>query len=237
LRIPKLFLVLLGCLVAASAQALPSLQLGPGGGSWTYDTASSTWLTGDNPLSLMALANATMADGGNGAYAWDQTSTRYAYLVVAAVPKTNLGADLFDVTVMNDGITLSPVASGDGTPPSSDPLPPHGIYSTYFEIYEFSFNGLLTTIENTQPPGGDPGKGYTEIFQIAVNSLAAGVTGLHFDLFTIAGSGQLTSTSDRLAKAPFSHDAGYVPEPGATAIFSMGLLVAGALIRRLGSAC
>jgi hypothetical protein len=216
----------------SAASALPSLQLGPGAGNWFYDVASETWLTGDNPLELAALANATKADGGNGAYAWDQTSTTYAYLVVAAQPKTTLGADLFDITVSNDGGALALYTSGDGTPPLSDPLPPHGIYSTYFEIYEFSFDGPLTTIENTQPPGGDTGAGYKELFQIAVNSLAAGVTGLHFDLFTIAGAGHLNDTSELSANAPFSHDAGYVPEPGAVGVFSVGLLVAGGLIRR-----
>ena len=217
----------------SAASALPSLQLGPGGGSWSYDVASETWLTSDNPLELLATANAIKADGGNGAYAWDQTSTTYAYLVVAAQPKAAPGSDLFDVTVSNDGGALSLYTSGNGTPPLSDPMPAHGVYSTYFEIYEFSFDGPLTAIENTQPPGGDTGAGYKELFQIAVTSLAAGVTGLHFDLFTIDGAGRLDGESALSAKAPFSHDAGYVPEPGAVGVFSVGLLVAGGMIQRL----
>ena len=51
---------------AFSAQALPSLQLGPGAGSWTYDNSTQTWVTSDDPLELLATANATAADGGNG---------------------------------------------------------------------------------------------------------------------------------------------------------------------------
>ena len=223
----------LGLLLSSAAQALPSLQLGPGSGNWSYDLLTQTWVTADNPLELLATANATKADGGNGDYAWDQTTTTYAYLVISAVPKTTSGVDLFDVTVSNDGGSLSLVASGDGTPPLSDSLPGHGIYSTYFEVYEFSFDGPLTTIENTQPPGGDTGGGYKELFQIAINSLAAGVEGLHFDLFTIEGDGHLNGTSQVEAFAPFSHDAGYVPEPGAVGVFSIGLLVAGGLIRKL----
>lgn len=220
----------LGSFVASSAVALPSLQLGPGAGSWTYDTTEESWLTADNPLELAAYANAVKADGGNGDYAWDQTLTRYAYLVVSAEPKQGSPGDVFDVTLTNDGGNLALVASGNGTPSA---LPPHGIFSTYYEIYEFQFNGSLTTISNTQPPGGDPGQGYKELITIAVNSLGAGVTGLHFDLFTISGSGQLTSASTRyFAKAPFSHDAGFVPEPGAAGVFSVALLVAAALIRR-----
>lgn len=220
-------------LSASAAQALPSLQLGPGSGNWTYDSVTETWLTADNPLELLATANATKADGGHGDYAWDQTTTRYAYLVVSAVPKTTLGVDLFDITISNDGGSLALVAAGDGTPPLSDPIPAHGIFGTYFEIYEVDFDGALATIENTQPPGGDPGVGYTELFQIAVSSLAAGVQGLHFDLFTIQGSGHLSGASEVAAFAPFSHDAGLVPEPSAVGVFSIGLLVAGASIRRL----
>jgi len=219
-------------LLASVAQALPSLQLGPGAGSWSYDLTTQTWVTSDDPLELAAFANATKADGGHGGYAWDQTTSTTAYLVIAATPKTTIGADLFDVTVTNDGGSLALVSSGDGTPPLSDPMPKHGIFSTYFEIYEFSFDGALTTIENTQPPGGDAGSGYRELIQIAVNSLAAGVTGLHFDLFTIAGAGPLTGASRLQAFAPFSHDAAFVPEPGAVGIFAVGLLVSGALIRR-----
>src|SRR5262245_60330094 len=97
-------------LLAGSAGALPSLQLGPGTGSWTYDVGTGTWVSSDNPLNLLAYANATNADGGVGGYAWNVNgSPQYAYLVVSAVPKiaTTEPPSLFDVTVTNDAGNLS----------------------------------------------------------------------------------------------------------------------------------
>ena len=228
--------VAVGCSLAGTnaALALPSLQLGAGSGNWTYDTGTGTWVTADNPLQLLATANATKEDGGKGAYAWSEKGTlQYAYLVVAAVPKTN-SSDALDITVQNDGGSLALYTSGYGAPPVSDPnsLADHGIFDSYFEIYEFNFDGALTTISNTQPPGGGSGAGFTELFNIAINSLGTGVNAIHFDLFTVAGSGRLNGTSLVSAFAPFSHDAQAIPEPGAVAVFAIGNLVAGALIRR-----
>jgi hypothetical protein len=222
---------------ASAANAIPSLQLGPGTGDWTYNAATQTWETADNPLNLLATANATT---GNGDYAWDDNTntTRYAYLVVSAVPKTTETEppSLFDITVENDGGVLSLNTSGNGAPPLSDPndLSPHGIFDTYFEIYEFQFDGSVVTISDTQPGETGTGDGYQEFFDITINSLAESVEQVHFDLFTIEGGGQLTSTSMVEAFAPFSHDAQAIPEPGAIGVFSLGLLVAGGMIRRFG---
>ena len=58
--------LLLGVFVATPVAALPALQLGAGSGSWTYNVVTQTWETSDNPLNLLAFANATEADGGNG---------------------------------------------------------------------------------------------------------------------------------------------------------------------------
>ena len=59
-------------LVASSnAFAIPSLQLGPGSGTWAYDIGTDTFATGDNPFNMNAFANATSANGGNGDFAWD----------------------------------------------------------------------------------------------------------------------------------------------------------------------
>ena len=227
-------LVLAFSFVAArSAHAIPSLQLGPGAGSWTYDTTSQTWVTSDNPLQLAATANATMADGGNGDYAWDALGTsQIAYLVVSAVPKTGLTEppELFDITVENDGGALSLFASGNGAPPLSDPndLAPHGIFDTYFEIYEFNFDGALVGISDTQPGGTGTGMGYLELFDVTINSLADSVEGLHFDLYTV----QTADTGAVDAFAPFSHDAEAIPEPGSALLFGVGGLITGVALRR-----
>jgi hypothetical protein len=229
-------------LVAGSAQAIPSLQLGPGAGSWTYDLSTQTWVTTDNPLQLAATANATTADGGNGAYAWDTLGTsQLAYLVVSAVPMTPLSEppDIFDITVGNDAGTLSLFVSGNGAPPLNDPndLAPHGIFDTYFEVYEFNFDGALVGISDTQPGGSGSGIGYLELFDITINSLDPSVERLHFDVFTVQGSTgwDPNGAPDRRlveAFAPFSHDAEVVPEPSGALLFGVGGLVASVALRR-----
>jgi hypothetical protein len=232
----------LSMFAAGSARALPALQLGPGAGSWTYDASTQTWVTSDNPLQLSALANATAGDGGNGDYAWTTPGTgQLVYLVVSAVPQTALvePPEIFDITVENDGGALNVFASGNGAPPLNDPntLASHGIFDTYFEIYEFSFDGALVGIGDTQPGGLGSGMGYSELLDVTIHSLASGVAGLHFDLFTVQGAtgwdpdGPPDSGLVE-AFAPFSHDAAAVPEPGSALLFGVGGLVAGVALRR-----
>jgi hypothetical protein len=226
---------------AGSAFAIPALQLGPGAGDWTYDAGSQTWVSSDNPIDLNAYANSDGA-GANGAYAWDAAggTTQTAYLIIAATPSST--ADPFDITIGNDGGTLSLYDSGFGTPPIEDPnsIAGHGIFDTYFEIYQFEFDGAVTSISDIQPGGAGTGEGFEETFTITVNSILDG-TNLHFDLFTVQGDGALgLGSSDRRtvnAFAPFSHDAGSssespVPEPSAGLLFTAGSLIIGGVIRR-----
>jgi len=220
--------------LANAALALPALQLGPGSGSWNYDTGSHTWVVSDGSFTLNAYANcdgSTMA-GCSGDYAWDSSGSvyQYAYLVAAAVPKTS-GGDVMDISV--SGATL--VASGVGMLPvqDSNSIPPHGIYGTYFEIYEFMFDGPLGTIYNTQPGEIGSGLGYTETFDITINNLLGDVTGVHFDLFTVNGTRYDFETTSKFlvnSVAPFSHDAEYeccttsVPEPSTILMLGLGLV-------------
>ena len=222
----SLVLVLSSVGLATTAFAIPSLQLGPGTGDWTYDTDTQTWITGDNPVNLSATANSDGV-GANGDYAWDPagSGTQTAYLVVAATPETLV--DGFDITVENDGASLFLVESGYGTAPVGDPnsLASHGIFDTYYEIYAFEFDEAATTIFDTQPGTSGSGEGFVEEFEVTINSLDPGVTGLHFDLFTVTGDGVLDPNSDVKAFAPFSHDAGVmVPEPSSALLLGIALL-------------
>jgi len=246
---------LLGALLAGSvsiAHALPALQLGgdPSDG-WTYDTTDQTWDTSSSSFTIDAYANATTAEGGNGDFAWDSAGAneRFAYLVFAATPGINV-VDAFDLSLGGTG-ALSLVDAGYGRPPVSDnnDLSPHGIYDTYYEIYEFQFDGAIGDIADTQPGETGTGKGYMESFDVTINLLADGVSGVHMDLFTVYNSGDYVTEKRLLggatdnefvkANAPYSHDAEFsgpicdnpqgcdpteIPEPGTTAIFGLGLL-------------
>lgn len=237
----KSILALAAILVAGTASALPALQLGPdpdNPGDWTYDTTTGTWVyvgSGSPTPELYAYANAPADDGGDGDWAWDfdlgeQPLT--AYLVVSAVPKTGDATDVFDVTLTGDGGSLTLVESGWGAPPLADTnsLAPHGIFDTYYEIYEFVFDGSQVTIGNTQPGDTGSGVGYVESFEISFALLDPSITGIHFDLFTVEGDGTDLSR-DVMAFAPFSHDA-TVPEPGTLSLLGGGLLAAGLMSRR-----
>jgi len=223
-------------LFATSASAIRSLQLGEGAtGDWTYDAGTQTWVTTSTEFQLLATAN---ADGSED-YAWDAegASTQTAYLVVSATPKT-MDDETFNITLSNDSASLRMVSYGYGTPPLSDSnaLAPHGIFDTYFEVYEFTFDGTAGMISNTQPGETGMGEGYEETFDVVINSVIDG-GGVHFDLFTMEGDGLLVLGGEKEmnAFAAFSHDAEYtsaIPEPAAALVFGVGLLVVGSRVRR-----
>ena len=229
LPLPLLFAV-----YSSSVLALPSLQLGAGGtGDWVPTSSEGEydgWVVTDSGFTLNAYANADCK--GCGDYAWDSsvsdTDPLYAYLVAAAAPKTSELAS-FGITV--DGATF--VTDGVGSPPIQDDnaLAGHGVYDTYYQVYEFVFDrDTLGEIFDQQEGETGTGDGYTHTFNIDVDFLAEGIGGVHFDLFTVSGQRwdwDSLDTDKQLvsAFAPWSHDAEYkVPEPGMVGLLAIGLI-------------
>lgn len=238
--------------LVGSAWALPSLQLGPGStGSWNYVAGGDdTWYVSDSAFTFSAYANAVGASGGDAFVkpTGPQSSRtnnvdRTAYLVFSAVPSTT-STTPFSLSVSGDSGPLTLVQQGYGSPPdpdtsnNNDDLPSHGIYDTYFYIYEFDFNGPVGPIGNTQPGDSGTGSGYSEDFSVLVSGLEAGISGVHMDLFTVVGDGKLQTTDGSgnplpagslsnqiFANAPFSHDAQYtVSEPGLLSLLAVGAI-------------
>jgi hypothetical protein len=193
-------------LFASAAYAVPVLQLGPDGSNNSpyYDTTTDTWML--SPSGGSFSFDAYNLDGGT------------AYLIFAAMPQTK--TDAFDINVSGDSGALTMTSSGYGTPPFSDPnsLAPHGIYDTWSEIYQINFDGSQTTVYDTQPGQTGSALGYSETVNVDINSMLAGTTGIHVDLFTMDDQGQVTHF------APYSHDLSTVPVPAAVWLFGSGLL-------------
>lgn len=226
-------------LASTSAYAIPALQLGPGSGNWNYDNGTQTWTTTATSFDLNAFANDTTANGGNGYYAWDAAgaANQFGYLVLAGAPKVNV--DPFDLDVRIGGTALTLVSQGFGTPPLNDPnsIPGHGIFSTWFEVYEFQFNHAATTISDQQPGGSGTGKGFVENINIDVTNLVLGTNGLHVDLFTVVGAQWNPTDPNNKALvnrfAPPSHDVEVtISEPAPLAVLGIGLLALGWMRRR-----
>ncbi len=247
--------------IAPVALAVPNLQLGPGAtGTWEYDTGTDTWMGSGDSFTVNAYAKKKRRNGpfsrGN--------DDRTAYLVFAATPKnTDSPEGEFVIDVKNDGVSLGIFQEGFGIPPyeedvpGGDQLSPHGIYPSYWYIYEFAFDERWGTIYNTEPGSeSDSKRGWTESFEVSVDgaSLSSSLTGIHMDLFTVSGNGKLEPFAkdangdyvpgvlceDIVAFAPFSHDAewsrlvppGEIPAPSTAWLFTLGLLPLSRQFRR-----
>ncbi|PCJ23943.1 MAG: hypothetical protein COA96_10675 [SAR86 cluster bacterium] len=213
-------------LLAVSAFAVPTLQLGIGNG--IYDLATETIVAPDDIFTLYAYAKAT----GNKAIDVNQSH----YISIALTPQTgptpepfgsfDFAGTTYDINNMDYGNPpFESVLEHDAGDMSS-----HGVFNTFFLEIEFLFSDLMITgninTENNPEhvPDGAGNKLYYMDFAVDVSNLLPNF-GLHFDLYN---SHLIGGDVDVDNFAPFSHDAGTgevssVPEPDSFTLFALAL--------------
>ena len=231
---------------ATPALAVPTLQLGIGGG--TYDSLSQTVVASGDVFTLYALLQ---PEGSPSPGRADLLDT--FFLSASVVPQTSNPANLGSFSInsatynVTSGLVFGapPVETNIGHDPGDLSL--HGVFPTYFAELSFQFNAAnQSAIYNTQDtPGATPGAGtlagtglYFAAFSVDVRNLAPGYA-IHFDLYneTFKANGDV----DRQAFAPFSHDAqslsdreptSEVPVPASLALVIFGAAFAAVTLRR-----
>ena len=170
---------------------------------------------------------------------------------VAQIPSGGLGSFVFNGQTIN--VNSTDMTYGVPTTAAGD-VPKHGIYETFFKVFEFMFDPNVDAtpydVPAVNPPSltmhpGPDGAGtgmYYRAFDVDVTGIQSGPDGelydLHFDLY---GIGEMCIGRDQqncmpvLDVAPFSHDAqGYrvdaprvdapVPEPSTVLLVGAGVV-------------
>lgn len=192
-------IALLG-VAAQPAAAVPDLQLYVDGA--VYDTESESWVITANEFDIQVIgANNNVAD---------------VKLAAALVPSTT--------DPSSGSVTLTPVgfSSGPqtpfvyGTPIMGDgsPLPPHGIYPSWYTTLPVGDFEPLYTVYNMQPDETGSALGQIKSVHVSITGFSA----VHFDAYDHTINGH-----ERVRFAPFSHDVEYTPEPGTVALFTLGI--------------
>jgi hypothetical protein len=237
--------VLLVMFAAIRAEAYPVLQLDIIGG---YYNAETQTIVSDGPdFTLVALLT-PKSDKPISTYLND------TYFISAAVtPQTGPDDTSLGSFTWNGSNYLVTEDMTYGTPPleaglaGADPgdLAGHDIFPTFFAEFGFQFSpeNRAVTYDTAENPGGlTPTSATSNVSYFATFNVTTSLVGsneIHFDLYNLhlqKCRGQATCVYDEdIARfAPFSHDAesSKVSEPQSLALMSMGLLMAGRMLRR-----
>lgn len=223
------FLIL--ALAPATGSAIPLLQLYVEGA--TFDAATETWVTTASNFKLWVIANVSGPGGTGGLGIADvRLSTAFLTSEVGSITLTASTTAL----VTDPSTPAAPVFQSSGVgdrPTMSDGslLPAHGIYGAGTSWTAYSLGDMLAADSPIADFNGSSSfPGPADFFANAgqINVYDVSVTGysqVHFDTYN-----HVFGETD--AKfAPFSHDAGQVPEPG-TVILLGAALTSAAIGRR-----
>ncbi len=236
MRFKRILLIILSGIItnlyAVNVQAIPTLQLDIGGG--TYNFTTETIISPGEVFTLYAFLIPN-----------SRNSLSDTYYISAAVsptveqPGDNLGSfsfngDVIDVTAemtygvapLENIITLQGWDKGD--------LPKHSIFPTYFSEFGFQFSGSqisqYNTADRAESGGAIPSTGtgmYYAAFTVDTSNLDSDYV-IHFDLYNTKILG---SDNDITQFAPFSHDAeschDCTPVPEASTVLLLGAGFAG----------
>lgn len=218
-----LILTIIGLLTSPVANAVPDLQLFVTG---DYDWETETWITTSSSFDL---------------YVVSAKHENLDVIVCISLATTDLPGDVsieWDSSPVEDWVWgYAPIDNLPADWNGGEDLPRHGNFPTWFaevDAGDYYLSDLVGDVQPDEngiywdPSGGNGGgeatrPGMVRSFHVDVGGA---FTYIHFDAYTLNEDG----TINRFA--PFSHDAGVVPEPGTIILLGTGLVGIGLSIRR-----